>query len=484
MTIRFFLILLLAFNWLFGFSQHDFQSELKKIIDQPEYKNATIGLSIIDLKNGSTVFELNSEKLLIPASTLKIVTSAAAIEILGPDYRFKTKVGFSGEILNINELHGDLVIKGGGDPTPGSKYFRNYGPIENFIQNWVQKIKLAGIGKITGNIILDNTIYDSEKIAPTWNWGDIGNYYGAGVNAFTCYDNLFEITFKSPELAGEKTEITGTNPKIEGIKIINEVVASDDKRDLANVFGSPLDKNRVIRGTIPKNRDAFTIKTAMHNTEELIAEQLKKELEKEGVDFKGKVLSEKAQMHNITVIYFQESPKLADIVKILNHESVNLFAEHLVMQVAFEKTGKGNREVGINLIKEFWQSKGIKTEYLFMEDGSGLSHFNAVSPSLLTSVLVFMAKNSLNSEIFINTLPNAGNGTLSSFDTESFPENTLKAKSGSMTRVRCYTGYLQLDSGDKTAFSIMFNHFSGSSTKLVNEIENLLISMKKINTIK
>lgn len=478
MTIRIFLIFLLFINQIYCFSQNHFESDLQKIISQPEYKNATIGISIVDLKNGIPVFELNSEKLMIPASTLKIVTSASALELLGPDYRFKTKVGFTGEILNINELNGDLVIIGGGDPTLGSKYFKNNSLNENFIQNWVQKIKSAGIGKINGDIILDNSIYDNEKIPPAWNWGDLGNYYGAGTDAFTCYDNIFGITFKSPNLAGEKTEIIGINPKIEELVIVNEVVASDDNRDLANVYGSPLDKNLVIRGTIPKNKEAFTINASIQNPEDLITENLKKELDKEGIVFRGKVKNKISEINNFKTIYIHESPRLEEIIKILNYESVNLFAEHLVMQLAFEKTGIGNRETGIRLIKEFWQSKGINTEYLFMEDGSGLSHLNAISPALLTSVLVFMSEKSQNSEIFINSLPYAGNGTLTAFNISDLPENSFRAKSGSMTRVRCYAGYLKLDSGIETAFSIMFNQFSGSSSKLVREIENLLISIK------
>jgi serine-type D-Ala-D-Ala carboxypeptidase/endopeptidase (penicillin-binding protein 4) len=458
MIIRIFAIFLFVTIGFSGFSQNPVQTELQKILQQPEYKNATIGIQLTDLENGLPLFELNPEKLMIPASTLKIVTSAAALEILGSGYRFKTKVGYIGEILNTDELKGDLVILGGGDPTLGSEYFNDYELNDSFINVWVQKIKAAGIYQINGDIIFDGSIYDTEKIPSTWIWGDIGNYYGAGANAFTCYDNLFRITFKSPKEAGGMTEITAITPKIEGIKIVNDVVSSDDNRDLANVFGSPMDNNRVIRGTIPKDRDAFTIKAAVHHPEEIIA---------------GKLLAQLAK------IYIHESPKLEEIVKVLNYESVNLFAEHLVMQIAAEKAGQGNRDNGIELIKEFWQSKGVNTVNLFMEDGSGLSHFNAISPEQITSILAFMAKKSENSEVFINSLPNAGNGTLSAFNTEFFPDNTLKAKSGSMTRVRCYAGYLELDSGRKVAFSIMFNHFSGQSSKLKNEIENLLFSIKK-----
>lgn len=479
MTIRIFAIFSFVIIEICCFAQQDYHIELQKILQQPEYKNATVGIQFVDLENGLPLFELNPEKLMIPASTLKIVTSAAALEILGAGYRFKTKVGFIGEILKSNELKGDLVIIGGGDPTLGSEYFRNNELNDSFINVWIQKIKTAGIHKVNGDIILDGSVYDTEKIPPTWIWGDIGNYYGAGANAFTCYDNLFRIIFKSPAGVGEKTDIIAVTPKIEGMEIINEVVASDDKRDLAYVFGSQLDKNRVIRGTIPKNREAFTIKAAVHHPEKLFTEELLKQLAKEGVFISGKVIFKSVDKNQLQTIYIHESPQLEEIVKVLNHESINLFAEHLVLQIAFEKTGIGNREKGIALINEYWKSKGILTESLFMEDGSGLSHFNTISPEQITSILVFMAQKSENREGFFNSLPNAGNGTLSGFSTEFFPGETLKTKSGSMTRVRCYAGYLKSDSDKKIAFTIMFNHFSGSQSKLIKEIEDLLFSIKK-----
>ena len=464
---------------LCSFAQNDFQTELQKLLQQPEYQNATVGIQIVDLETEKPLFELNADNLMIPASTLKIVTSATALEILGADYRFQTKIGYTGDLLKTNELKGDLVVLGGGDPTLGSEYFNQFELCRDFAKVWVQKIKVAGISKITGDIIFDGSVYDSEKIPSTWVWGDIGNYYGAGASAFTCCDNLFRITFKSPNQVGEKTEIISTAPKIEGLEIVNEVASSDDNRDLAYVFGSPLDKKRVIRGTIPKDKKAFTIKAAVHHPEELLAEALLNQLAKEGIFISGQVKFEKVDKKQLQIITFHESPKLEDIIKVLNHESVNLFAEHLVLQIAAEKKGLGNREKGIEMIKEFWHSKGIDTRNLFMEDGSGLSHFNAVSPAQINSILIFMAGKSENRESFFNSLPSAGKGTVKSFSPDSFPQNTLKAKSGSMTRVRCYSGYLQLDSGRRVAFSIMFNHFSGSSTKLSNEIKNLLLSTKK-----
>ncbi len=285
---QFLLSVLLGGISVFGFSQPNFETELQDMLNKKEYKNASVGMQFIDLESGLSVFEYNPGKLMIPASTLKTVTSAAALEMLGAGYRFKTQIGYVGELKENNELNGDLVIIGGGDPTLGSVYFNNSESNYNFINVWVQKIKVAGIRQIQGDIIFDSSIYDSEKVPSTWIWGDIGNYYGAGANAFTCYDNLFRITFKSPEKVGELTNIISIYPEIDGMEIRNEVTSSENNSDNAYVFGSPFDKKRVIRGTIPKGRNAFTIKAAVHHPEEIIARELKAQFGQRGCFFYGR----------------------------------------------------------------------------------------------------------------------------------------------------------------------------------------------------
>lgn len=481
MKIRFFTTLIFVLIGFCGFSQNKFDEPVKILLQQPDYKNASVGICVQDLETGDNLFGLNDEKLMIPASTMKLITSATALELLGADYRFETKIGYIGETEKNNSLKGNLVIIGSADPVLGSEHFWEYYFNEHFLKVWAQKIKSAGISNVEGDLVLDGSVYDSEKIPTTWVWEDIGNYYGAGANAFTVYDNMFRITFRSPKKEGKPTRIISLNPKIEGLEIVNEVLSADNNSDNAYVFGSPLDKKRVIRGTIPRNRKAFTIKAAIHNPEEILARELIGYLAKEGVFISGKIRFAKVNKKDFQTVFIQQSPILAEIIKVLNYESINLIAEHLLKQIAVEKTGVGSREKGIEIVKDFWQSKGISTEYIFMEDGSGLSHFNAVSPKFFTDVLNFMANKSSNKKAFLNSLPTAGKGTLSRFNSNLFPQNTLKAKSGSMTRTRCYSGYLKLDSGKRVSFSIMVNHFSGSHSKLVGEIEKLLVVYKESN---
>ncbi|MBW6537768.1 MAG: D-alanyl-D-alanine carboxypeptidase/D-alanyl-D-alanine-endopeptidase [Mariniphaga sp.] len=476
MKVRFFLVFFFIFLNAGLNAQTGFEKQLQHFLSHPDYKNASVGIMVSEVETGNTVFELNAGKLLIPASVMKVVTSATALEILGADYRFQTRLGYSGKIEN-GTLKGDLIIIGGGDPALGSEYFKDHYFAPHFLETWAKQIRTAGIKRIQGNLVLDGSLYDSEKIPRTWIWEDMGNYYGAGPSALTVYDNQFRISFRSPAIAGLPTEIISVYPKIEGLNFKNEVLSSDDPRDMAYVFGSPFDNNRVIRGTIPKNRSAFTIKASNPFPENLLADDFLKYLANEGVFLKGQIVFEKVLANSFNLLFINESPALAEIVKVLNYESVNLFAEHLVKQVAAETTGIGNPETGLKIISEFWENRGLDIRQLFMEDGSGLSHFNAVSPVFLTSVLRYMAKTSKISASFLGSLPTAGQGTLRQFSSQNFPGKTLLAKSGSMTRVRCYSGYISSKSGKNLAFCIMVNHFSDSHQKLISELENLLVEI-------
>jgi len=474
MKIPFLTVLTFAALVFTGYSQNVFHNEVNTLLQKPEYRNATVGIVVADAKTGEHLFELNPGQLMIPASTLKLVTTATAIEILGVAYRFETKIGITGKVDENGVLNGNLVIVSGGDPTLGSVWFNSDEGRNRFLDEWVAQIKLSGIQEINGNLVLDGSRYQTEEVPPTWVWGDIANYYGANASAFTVYDNLFTIIFRSGK-AGEKTEIIQMKPDLQQLEIDNRVHASEINSDQAYVFGSPMDNKRIIRGTIPKEKEAFSIKASIPNPGLLLSNEIMNRLKTAGIIVQGSVVFD--TISHVKTIGVFNSPTLAEIVKTVNHESVNLFAEHLLLQLSAEKTGFGSREKSIEIVQQFWQEKGLNAGSLFIEDGSGLSHFNAISPAFLTSVLVDM-KNGKNGASFVETLPNAGEGTLSSFSTLKFPGNTLSAKSGSMTRVRSYAGFLKTSSGREVAFAIMFNHFSGSQSKLRAEIEVLLEKVK------
>lgn len=442
-------------------------------MNDPLLKNSAVSFSVVDANSGQCIYESAPQLSLVPASVMKIVTTAAALDLLGPDYRFETRLGINGSIDNSGILHGDLIIAGGGDPALGSAYFSKHYLATHFIDEWVNALYEKGIREITGDLIADASIYEQQMIPNTWIWEDLGNYYGAGACGLSVYDNLYEISLKSGE-AGQACKIIKINPEVPGLEITSEVVASESKRDMAFVFGSPYDNKRIIRGTIPTNQKDFRIKASMPDPPLLLATQLKDKLKEKGIEQKGKIRTMYLPSEMSQTIHQIWSPPLSEIVKVLNHESVNLFAEHLCKHLAWQKTGKGNTRAGLDIMLEYWKNKGIDTNGMFLADGSGLSRFNAITAKQLTSILQYIHQSQY-AELFKLSLPSVEeNGTLKVFNAKIFPGETLRAKSGSMTRVRSYAGFLKTHTGNELIFSIILNNYSCSSSQTIRKIEELL----------
>lgn len=451
-------------------------NKLDNLNQSEGFKNASISISVSDSKTGESLYKSSPHLSLIPASIMKAVTTATALELLGPDYRFQTSLTYSGKIKN-DTLFGNLQIIGGGDPTPGSSYFEND---RVFIDNWINAISKNGIKYISGNIILDETIYDNQIIPGSWVWDDLGNYYGAGASGINVFDNLYKIHFKSDILPNQPTKITGILPEIKDLELINEVNSSDINSDRAYVYGSPFDSKRIVRGTIPKNKSDFAIKASMPKPANVLATEIIAKLKAINVNVSGEIINGPANKIEFSEIYINQSPPLSEIIKITNYESVNLFAESLIKQIAFHKNGIGDTKEGCNILTQFWSDKGIDISGFFISDGSGLSRFNALNSEHLTGILNYMANKSNFSADFKNSLPTAGQGTLTVFAKENFKNGCLRAKSGSMTRVRSYAGYLTSDSGKQLSFSIILNNFSASQNQAVKLIENILIDLRKL----
>jgi len=461
-----------------GATQSRIATVQQKIIEwqsTPGLANASVGITISDNQTGEQLIRSEPQLSLMPASIMKLVTTATALEYFGPDYRFSTILSYSGTIRN-DTLFGDLQIIGGGDPTLGSMYFPEG---KNFQDEWIKALQNRNIRVIFGNLVADATIYEQQTIPGTWVWEDIGNYYGAGASGISVYDNLYEIHLSSEIAADQPTKVIGINPEIPGLDLQNEVLSSDLNSDQAYVFGSPMDIRRIIRGTIPKNKNDFVIKASIPGPAALLASEFRRKLAETGISISGETRFEKAKAVNEQIALTQ-SPPLRDIIRVTNHESVNLFAEHLLKHLAFQNTGVGTTKDGCKYVIQFWKEKGLDMTGFFMNDGSGLSRFNAVTASQMVGILNYMKNKSAYSDDFYQSLPSAGNGTLTVFQNENFPKQSLHAKSGSMTRVRCYAGYLTTISGRELSFAVMLNNFSCSQAETIKKIEELLVELRKL----
>lgn len=443
---------------------------LENFLNDDAVKNAAVSVCFADASSGEILMETKPQTAVVPASVLKLITSATALETLGKDFRFSTSLAISGRIEN-RVLNGDLIIVGGGDPTLGSSYFCT-NPAEFFSQ-WAHAIKQAGIDSITGNIVADNTIYSDQDIVQSWLWEDIGSYYGAAAQGISVFDNSFEIAFRTSDTIGGLSEVRLVKPQIPNLIIDNQVVSGSDNRDRAFIFGSPSDNKRTIKGTLPRGKNDYRISSSIPDPAMVFASELRKVLLDSMVFVGGNIEKRKAQPDSILLKW--ESPALAAIIQQLNFESINLYAEHLLKQLGLTIFNDGSTTAGTKVVVDFWKAKGIDTKSLFMADGSGLSRSNAITAKTLVDVLVAMKKDTVNFSVYEQSLPRAGmEGTLKNYFQESVLKGKAHIKSGSMTRVRSLAGYLPTKSGRLVAFAIMVNNFSCTGSEMSRKMERLI----------
>lgn len=471
---RFLLIHIIILSVFFDLeAQNTINQSFKNFTQQENFKNASIGLIAVDVKTGIVLGEINSNLSLIPASTQKIVTTATALETFGENHTFSTQIMYSGFIDSVKILHGNIIIKGGGDPTLGSENFKNEST--NLFQNWANEIKKLGIECIDGKIIGDDSFFENKDVPSTWIWGDIGNYYGAFASGLSIYENLFDIVFAPSDSVNQLTKIAKINPQIPNLEIENNVKSSSVNKDLAFVYGVPFQNFKKIEGTIPKSDKEFTIKASIPNPALVVEIELQDELKKNGIKINNNIY----ENTDFKIITETKSANLQSIIKHTNLVSNNLFAEHLALQIGKKINGKSNYESSTNAIKNFWKSKIIDVQGMNIYDGSGLSRYDAITAKQMVNILLFMAK-SKNFDAFYSSLPIAGkSGTLSNVCKGEIAENRVHAKSGTLDRIRNYAGYLTTISGKEIAFVIFLNNFNGSVSEAKSKIEILLNEMVK-----
>ncbi|WP_295212399.1 D-alanyl-D-alanine carboxypeptidase/D-alanyl-D-alanine-endopeptidase [uncultured Chryseobacterium sp.] len=407
-------------------------------------------------ESGNQVYDYQGNKGLSTASTQKIFTAAAALEILGKNYTYKTASAYSGTISNGN-LNGNLFISSNGDPTLGSWRYEGYKP-ENFRQKLMESIKKSGIKKISGDLIVDDSYFDHQTVPGGWPWDDLGNYYGAGVWGINWRENQFDINMSG-------TEFKSFSYPLEGVKWLNDLKAGGNS-DQSLIFTAPHSDVALINGTLPSK--LVTVSGATPNPPLQLGMEVKQWLKESGIDFSGKVVTN-AQLEiegkkslefpkqNLILTY--ESPTLDKIVYWFLRKSINMYGETLVKTLGKEKKGNSSFKTGVAFLKEFWKGKGINPAMINFADGSGLSPQNYVSAKAEVQALLY-AKKQPWFEVYYDGFPTQDNG--------------LKMKSGTMRDTKSYAGYHTSKEGKKYVFSIIINNYQGSGGAELQKILNVL----------
>ncbi len=456
---------------------------IRRLLKASYMKGATFSIVVKDVKDGTVLYSYDAEREVTPASVLKTVTVATALDMLGSDYRYTTTLEHDGSIEE-GVLKGNLYVRGGGDPSLGSSYFAPESSA--FVAEWIDALKKEGIREITGAVVADEQLFDTEGVSPKWLREDIGSYYAPGSYGLSVFDNKYTLTLKTGA-AGTRPEIVGTEPEIPSLRFTNRLMTAS--RDSAYIIGEPLTGERMLTGSVPAGRECYVLKGDIPDPALFLAEYLTRCLETKGI-----TVGREPTCHRIEAdagrwkdmerrkIAETCSPTLGKIAYVTNHVSHNLFADVLLKTVGLEYEPH-EREVissfgrGVQVVRSHWKAKRLDVYPLRMYDGSGLASVDKVSAAFMADLLVYMSESSVAAGTFFESLPEAGmEGSVRNFLKGSKLQGKARLKSGSMTGVRSYAGYI--DSGGKRyAVAVFANNYSCTTRQMTKALEELLLAL-------
>jgi D-alanyl-D-alanine carboxypeptidase/D-alanyl-D-alanine-endopeptidase (penicillin-binding protein 4) len=464
--------LLLFFSQAFAQTatlQQKLQSAFNKFQADAQCKYASIGLTVLDANTGEQVFAVNPDMGLAPGSTMKAITSITALNVLGKDYKFKTTFSYRGTIDASGTLTGDIIIRGYGDPTLGSWRWEATKE-QTILTQMVTALKTAGIKRVNGRVIGDDSYYGSQSIPDGWINQDLGTYYGAGTTPLCWRENQFAIKLHTGEV-NTPISITGTQPAMPYLAFKSELVnGAPGTGDQGYPYLPSINSNMMyVRGTYATDQTKKTIAAAVPDPAYDLAWHLTDTLTGLGIAISAMpesaaTLRAKHQpmpQSNFFMLTLY-SPALSSILYWQNHISINLYAEQLLLAIVpSPSTMLNNTANGVKSLKNFWAAKGIDPNTLNVFDGSGLAPGNRVTTATMARILQSAVKEDWYS-VFYDSLP---------------VYNDMHMKSGSINSCQAYTGY-QTHNGRQLCFSIIVNNYSGSGRGIREKMFKVLDELK------
>lgn len=453
------------------------KEEIGRIAASPGIKNASWGLSVKDAATGKVIAEHNPRLNLVPASILKVFVTAAALDRLGPEKTFPTRLYHDGTIVN-GFLNGNLYIKGAGDASLGSQLVKDAGPLEEVFKAWTSALRAKGINVINGAVAGDDSAFESVQPG-SWAWEDIGNYYAAQPSALTVNDGLYKLYFKPSGKAGGEAEVLRTEPFIEGLKFENHMKTGPaGSGDNGYIFAFPGQYQAVVRGSIPAGSEEFAIKGALPDPAFFAAQSFSYYLAKAGLNSNKKPYKGLLPPGAVLLAEAPSAP-LRNVVRVTNKRSFNLYAELLLRQLGLQR-GAGTAGAGISAVKAYLAENGVDTTELDFVDGCGLSTRDLVKAENFTDLLKAVYKKKYYPDLYDSLVypgDTEATGHVRNMGKGTPLENNLRIKSGSLYGVRSYTGYLKTKKGRTLVFTSVINNYSAAPGSVDNMHARLLLAL-------
>lgn len=463
--------------YLSGFAQ---QAELDALISPDCMESGSASVLVYDLDEDEDLFTFDDQRALPTASIQKMMSTAAALSLKGDDFKYSTKVGFTGQIKD-GILHGDLVVLGSGDPSLGSDYFPEFPDPEALIAEVISALRKKEVKALAGNIHILASAILGQHVPGGWSWSSLGNYYGAGHWGLNIHDNEYRIHFKQNEVPGRAVSIANIIPAIPDFNLVSEVVSGPKgSGDQAYIYAAPYSSEGYIRGTIPPGKGNFSIRGSIPNPPLYFGQLLAQGMADHNISVEGSIKIEKTIPTAWSVLVEWNSPALVSIARITNYESVNMYAESMMKLLCEDKIPSDHHRCGMSALRSFWEEKGVDRNSFFFTDGSGLSPRNTASARAFVQALQAVYADKEWYDSFTSTLPKMGrDGTLQYMLKDYKGPGFIFAKSGYIGRQRSYSGYITTESGRHLAFCVILDNYSCSNLRMRNKIEDFLTALLK-----
>lgn len=446
-----------------SFVQADLTKQIDSIINQSSQKKIRFSIHIIKANNGQTVYSHNATKALIPASNMKIITTAAALEYLGPNFKYQTKIGLSGDTL---------VIIASGDPLLGDKVTdAKYGREDCWIFNSLAAVlKQNGI-KTIKDIIVDTSIFDDQRVHPNWPKKDLNRWYACEVCGLNYNDNCIDVTVKNND---GKVSIS-IEPETDFVKISNKVKPITKGTSKVGSYRTLEPNKIVIKGKCNKQAGPFDV--AIERPAAFFGYLLAEHLAKSDIKIQGQLTEQTLNNSSDIKTLAQYDTPLSDCLARCNKDSLGLAAEALLKTIAAhnspDKTG-GSWAGGQKLISQYLLKLGIDEEQFYIDDASGLSKKNKLSANAITKVLSNIYASG-NWAIYKDSLAAGGvDGTISKYFTEPKYKGKILGKTGYISKVKSFSGVCTTKQGD-FLFSILTNNANAQTRSAINDIAKAII---------
>ena len=480
----------------------ELQSKIRQRMFAPEVRRGRVGIKIVSLNSGKVIFENDSDKYFMPASNMKNFTVATALERLGPDFRFVTSVFANAMPDSSGTIKGDLRIFGRGDISISTAFnpldSTDADPITGKVDTnmvyyrgldkLVDKIVRAGVKRVEGNLIGDESYFKGFALPGTWEWDDLQWYYGAEISALPINDNAIDLAVTPGTVSGPC--IVTISPANTIFQIVNTctTTTASVKRGLS--VNKRLDRNVLeISGTMPSGDAGFKNPISITHPAELFVALLKRRLEATGITVSGsaRVLppNVKADTSQIEITKL-ESPPFSLIAAKTMKPSQNMFTETILWTLG-EQFGRqssadaDSSTLGLNIVKGFMRQIGVPDDGIIQYDGSGLSRQDLITPSAVVTLYTYMAKESKNAQAWRDSLTIGGvDGTLANRFKGTSAAGNMRGKTGTINQVSALSGYVTTAAGEQLVVSFIVNGVAVTSQR-TSLMDDIVVNLANFN---